>query len=114
MVLVLLLVLLLLVLLPLLLLLMLLLLLVDITTSGGALECPFTRGSSFTYTAELWPLLALLMVRFRDPLSTGRMAAVPPVWCRGEDELDEIDNDWWWWWCVCWPVVLLLVLVVVR
>lgn len=58
----------------------LLLLLVDITTSGGAvllllLECPFRMGSSLPY--PLW-LLALLMVRFREPpLMTGTMVAVP-------------------------------------
>lgn len=57
-----------------------LLLLVDITTSGGAvlllllLECPFRMGSSLPY--PLW-LLALLMVRFREPLMTGTMVAVP-------------------------------------
>lgn len=54
------------------------LLLVDITTSGGAvlLECPFRMGSSLPY--PLW-LLALLMVRFREPppLMTGTMVAVP-------------------------------------
>lgn len=60
--------------------LLLLLLLVDITTSGGAvllllLECPLRMGSSLPY--PLW-LLALLMVRFREPpLMTGTMVAVP-------------------------------------